>query len=214
MPSRPDQPAARPLAGDAAPLDLRPGRFGRLFRRAVEAPSATSQAGRRRRSDLVVAGLGIMLGFGCAVFPWYIFFNQDKFGIRALKFEGNGDQTPPITLGPGGQRIGAPMTAEDIPPMPLDDFATGTIGLADGADDEPDPHSDLANQPFPGGPEPEYRMVYAAVGRAMIADETGMWVVQRGSLLPDNSKVSAIEQRDGKWVLVTSDEKVVELSSQ
>ncbi len=152
-----------------------------------------------------------MLGFGCAVFPWYIFFNQDKFGIRALKFEGNGDQTPPIRLGAGGERIGAPMTAEDIPPMPLDDFATGTIGLAGGADDEP-AEKNLANQPFPGGPEPEYRMVYAAVGRAMIADETGMWVVQRGSLLPDNSKVTAIEERGGKWVLVTSEDKVVELS--
>jgi hypothetical protein len=37
-------------------------------------------------------------------------------------------------------------------------------------------------------------------------------VVQRGSRLPDNSRVAGIEQRDGKWVLVTSADRVIELS--
>jgi hypothetical protein len=46
----------------------------------------------------------------------------------------------------------------------------------------------------------------------MIQDDTGLWIVQRGSVLPDSSRVSAIEQRGGKWVLVTSTGQVVELS--
>jgi hypothetical protein len=171
---------------------------------------STTPRKRGRRSDLIIAGLGIALGFGCAVFPWYIFFNQDKFGIRAMKFEGNGDRTQPVMLGSDGERVGAPMSAEDIPPMQLDLFATGTTG----SDEDDDSNaSKLVEQPFPGD-RIEYRLVYAAAGRAMIADDSGMWVVQRGSLLPDNSKVAGIEQRDGKWVLVTSSDKVVELSSR
>ena len=39
----------------------------------------------------------------------------------------------------------------------------------------------------------------------MIEDDAGLWVVQPGSMLPDSSRVAAIEQRDGKWVLVTTD---------
>jgi hypothetical protein len=168
---------------------------------------STAPGKKGRRSDLIIAGLGIALGFGCAVFPWYIFFNQDKFGIRAVKFEGNGDRTQPVMLGSNGERVGAPMSSEDIPPMQLDLFATGTTG----SDDDDDGNaSKLVEQPFPGD-DVRFRLVYAAAGRAMIADETGMWVVQRGSLLPDNSKVAGIEQRDGKWVLVTSADKVVEL---
>ncbi len=46
----------------------------------------------------------------------------------------------------------------------------------------------------------------------MIEDSDGLWVVQRGSQLPDASRVAAIEQRDGRWVLVTTHDKVVELS--
>ncbi|MEO5759918.1 MAG: hypothetical protein ABIQ51_24040, partial [Mesorhizobium sp.] len=43
-----------------------------------------------RRSDFVVAALGLTLGLICALFPWYIFFNQDQFGVQAIKFGGTG----------------------------------------------------------------------------------------------------------------------------
>ena len=42
-----------------------------------------------------------------------------------------------------------------------------------------------------------------ANGRAMIEDDTGLFIVQRGSILPDTSRVAAIEERDGRPVLVT-----------
>ncbi|MDQ6433742.1 hypothetical protein RB623_06715 [Mesorhizobium sp. LHD-90] len=204
-PSKPDR--APPGAGRQKPAARRS--FSRLWRGRN---SSSPLLARRRRSDLIVAGLGIALGFGCAVFPWYIFFNQDKFGIRALKFEGNPDQKPPVMLGSDGERIGAPMTAEDIPPMQLDLFATGTVGAGADGQEEEKRATEALDQPFPGDAV-AYRLVYAAAGRAMIADDSGMWVVQRGSLLPDNSKVAGIEQRAGKWVLITSNDKVVELEA-
>jgi hypothetical protein len=180
----------------------------RLFRRRVAATGLTQQS-RDRRSDLVIAGLGLVLGLGCALFPWYIFFNQDKFGIRALKFEGQGErETGPIYLGSQADRVGAPMTIEDIPPMKLDLFATGTLPENDGPGEGA---PGLSEQPFPSEIA-AFRLVHVANGRAMIEDDTGLWVVQRGSRLPDNSRVAGIEQRDGKWVLVTSAAKVIELS--
>jgi hypothetical protein len=193
----------------AAEKPTRRSLMPRLFRRRpAVAPGLTSQS-RDRRGDLVIAGLGLALGLGCALFPWYIFFNQDKFGIRALKFEGQRQrETGPIYLGSQPDRVGAPMTVEDIPPMKLDLFATGTLPENDG---EREGVQGLGEQPFP--PEiAAFRLVHVANGRAMIEDDTGLWVVQRGSRLPDNSRVAGIEQRDGKWILVTSADKVIELS--
>jgi hypothetical protein len=45
----------------------------------------------------------------------------------------------------------------------------------------------------------------------MIEDEDGIWVVQPGSILPDSSRVAAIEQREGRWVLVTTFDRIIEL---
>ncbi len=165
---------------------------------------------RDHRSDFIIAALGIALGLTCALFPWYIFFNQEKFGIRAMKFSGGGqnDQAPPLVMGQQVERVGAPMSVEDIPPMKLDLFATGSL--------RPDKDNEagvpgLAEQPFPG-PKIEFKLVHITNGRAMVEDDAGVWVVQRGSVLPDSSRVASIEQRNGKWVLVTSREEVFQVS--
>jgi hypothetical protein len=74
-----------------------------------------------------------------------------------------------------------------------------------------DPSPPPADQPFPAAAS-EFKMVHVANGRAMIEDDTGLWVVQRGSVLPDSSRVASIEQRGGKWVIVTSTDKVIQLT--
>lgn len=165
---------------------------------------------RDHRSDFIIAGLGIALGLTCALFPWYIFFNQEKFGVRAMKFSGGGQdqQQIPLALGQQVERVGAPMSAEDIPPMKLDLFATGS--LRPNKDDAAGA-TGVAEQPFPG-PKIEFKLVHIANGRAMIEDDAGVWIVQRGSALPDSSRVASIEQRDGKWVLVTSREEVFQVA--
>lgn len=193
--SRPVEAAAK-AAKPARPTSARPG-----WLRLPRAPT---------RSDFVIACLGTTLGLICALFPWYIFFNQEQFGVRAMKFSGqSGPVSGPIALGDQPQRIGAPMSVENIPTLQLDLFATGTV-KTDG-DDDGQTASLAEDQPFPFE-DPEYRLVHVANGRAMIEDDAGLFVVQRGSRLPDNSRVAAIEQRDGKWVLVTSADRVIGLS--
>ena len=157
-----------------------------------------------RRSDLVIAALGITLGLICALFPWYIFFNQDQFGVQAMKFGGTGTNSGRAGGGVVAQRS-APLTAKDVPAANLDLLATGTV------QDDTNPAPAPDEQPFPADTA-KFRMVHVANGRAMIEDDAGLWIVQRGSILPDSSQVSSIEQRNGKWVMVTSTDQVIELS--
>ncbi|TPI46965.1 hypothetical protein FJW05_12545 [Mesorhizobium sp. B2-9-1] len=155
-----------------------------------------------RRSDFVIAALGITLGLICALFPWYIFFNQEQFGVQAIKFGGSGSNSGREGGGVVAERSG-PLTVKDIPNADIDLLATGTV--------QDDPAPAPGDQPFPAAAS-EFKMVHVANGRAMIEDDTGLWIVQRGSVLPDSSRVASIEQRGGKWVIVTSADKVIQLS--
>jgi hypothetical protein len=159
-----------------------------------------------RRGDFVIAALGITLGLICALFPWYIFFNQEQFGVQAIKFGGSGTNSGRTGGGVVAQRS-APLTAKDVPAMDIDLLATAT--LPDKAED-PTQAPGIDQQPFPA--DPKFRLVHVANGRAMIEDDTGLWIVQRGSRLPDASSVESIEQRHGKWVMITSANDVIELS--
>ncbi len=46
--------------------------------------------------------------------------------------------------------------------------------------------------------------MHVANGRALIEDKTGMYIVRVGAVLPDNSRLATLEERDGQWVLITS----------
>jgi hypothetical protein len=193
------------------PEPVRRGIFGPFRRQRVRVPftAEPTPSKRDRRSDLTVAALGITLGLICALFPWYIFFNQDDFGVRAMRFEGSEGESGPILLGSQPQRIGAPVAAVEIPPMELDLLATGTATK----DAEEDEHGTpgLTAQPFPALPV-DFRLVHVANGRALIEDASGLFVVQRGSLLPDSSRVESIEESDGHWKLVTDAGLVIDLA--
>jgi hypothetical protein len=67
---------------------------------------------------------------------------------------------------------------------------------------EQDKGAAAEDQPFPGASG--FRLLHVSNGRALIEDPSGMYVVRVGSILPDESRLATIEQRDGKWVIVTS----------
>lgn len=160
-----------------------------------------------RRSDIVVAALGVTLGLICALFPWYIFYNDVRFSTHGFRLGGNGDRTGRIVTPNPAAGSQPPVAATDALPKNLDLFATGTA--ADSPED-PDKAPGVDQQPFPA--DTDFRLVHVANGRAMIEDDAGLWIVQPGSTLPDNSKVVSIERRDGKWVLVTSTDAVIGLA--
>ena len=205
---KPQEPSWRARLPALPPFSLKPSLFRARQKTVVSRPAkpVAPASSRTQRGDFVIGGLGILLGLTCALFPWYIFFNPDKFGPPSVQFQG-GDTIASIgriTFDDLPQRIGTPLEDGDAPWAPLDLMATGTLPPAD----EPPPRLGLDQQPFPGE-EPPFRLVHVANGRGMIEDETGLFIVQRGSKLPDSSTVSAFEQRDGKWIIRTSKDKVI-----
>ncbi len=106
---------------------------------------------------------------------------SEDFGIRAMRFTG-GDLTsaPPSGMSPTSALLLNPLPAPDLPSAALDLFATGTP-----RDDSEGPKSapGLREQPFPAAPV-KYRLIHVENGRAMIEDEVGIYVVERGSVPP------------------------------
>lgn len=167
------------------------------------AAAATRPAAKpaRLREDLLLGLFGISLGLGSAMFPWYVFFNQEKFGVRAITFDSAGETTD-ASVGNTPQIVRIPEDS-DFPLLDLDRFATGTTPREETVS--------LLDRPFPQQNVP-FQLVHVANGRAMIQDDTGLWIVQRGSVLPDMSRVASIEERGGAWVIVTSTDRVVSIT--
>lgn len=161
-------------------------------------------------TDAVLVGVGVGLAAAAATFPWYVFVHQDQFGYATVKFE----QAPPDSdlsgpfYTPRVQWRPQPATAEDLASLPLDHVATGTVV---GSIEFETPEPGMQTQPFPGAP-PSFTLVHVTQGRAMISDANGFFVVERGSVLPDSSRVVSIDNVDGKWRLKTSRDQVVELA--
>lgn len=179
------------------------------LRKLVPLKLRRSDAARPKRgftSDVLIVGMGVGLGLVCALFPWYIFLHQDKFGIPSIRFSGHPTGTP--GLGEGPLRIGAIWKLPDRKDAELDAFPTGTVKR-----DSPKPAAD-ADQPFPGDKAARFNLVQVANGQAMIEDADGFFIVRVGSPLPDDSSVRSIEKRDGRWILVTSTDKVVHLAGE
>ena len=205
--------AAAPVPDPSQALDSLFGeetRPAKVAAKPAAKPKPAAPARKKKkmdRGDVTVAVLGTALAVTCALFPWYIFFNQEKFGVREFVFSGGGGAarpTPGIAYQP--RYVGKPFATAEVPKMELDFFPTATLPM----DQEQVRAVPVSEQPFPAD-RAAFRLVHVANGRAMIEDSDGLWVVQRGSQLPDASRVVAIEQRQGRWVLVTSNDTVVEL---
>lgn len=166
--------------------------------------AARGFAPRLRGGDVLITVAGFGLALVCALFPWYIFYNKEQFGVREMQFSRG--VTPGYQRTVGLDRpppMEPPSLAGETSLRALDLFATGTA-----PDRAPETlPAEVASQPFPAS-GPLFELVHVANGRAMIRDDTGLWIVQAGSRLPDATEVKAIEKRDGQWVLVNTNDRV------
>lgn len=186
------------------PANTKPAGQGGL-RRFVGRWTGNSGTAEERRGDITLAALGITLGLIAAIFPWYVFFNQDQFGIRAMRFEGNREGGPagrmPADLPFPTELVERPVERGLIPLLEIDRFATGNVRT----DDNPTGSVPVTQQPFPGAEKPaaRFEIVHIENGRVMVADDGGIWLARVGSKLPDTSRIASIERRDGRLVVVT-----------
>lgn len=172
---------------------------------------AESAPARKRSGDRVLAATGFVLATAAAFFPWYVFFNQESFGIAPMGYS----ETRDLPEAPGRAIVSvSPLAIPAQPnssdqPSAFDPIVTATV--PDGQDTGAVPPNSVDNgdaQAFPG--KPRYRLLHVANGRALIEDTSGMYIVRIGSVLPDNSRLAKLEQRDGNWVIVTSNGEVIQ----
>ncbi|WP_337266087.1 flagellar protein [Oryzifoliimicrobium ureilyticus] len=152
-------------------------------------------------SDRLLTTFGLLLASAAAFFPWYIFLNPEKFKLPAIRQE---NLTRALPDWPGRSVVTVSPSAipnskerqEDL--STFDTLTTATTASVNHGEDTAKP----LEQPFPG--KSSFRLLHVANGRAVIEDANGLYMVQVGSVLPDESRLAAIEQHDGKWVIVTS----------
>jgi hypothetical protein len=170
----------------------------------ADLPVATPQRGRRRKflvGDGALKATGLALAGLSAFFPWYVFLNPEKFGVHVTE----GSRTRDLPHWPARNVFSvSPLAMVNKNPAPQpaeipDQLTTATISNIGRVEPKGQP---TEAQPFPG--KSPFHLLHVANGRALIEDVSGMYVVRVGSILPDNSRLATLEQRDGKWVIVTS----------
>jgi len=154
-------------------------------------------------TDRIIGWSGVLLALGSAFFPWYVFFNEDKFGLDYIRRIVSRDLPewagrPVVNPSPSG--IGDRDNNRALP-RSEDQIITGTVPAEQEAEEVSEEAATPA-QPFPAAPR-TFRLLHVAKGQAMIEDDAGVYVVKKGDMLPDLSKVAGLEQQDGKWVIVT-----------
>ena len=175
----------------------------------VVPPLNTNPNRFRLSTDTILGTAGVLMAAGAAFLPWYVILNQEKFTLHVVPREMTRDM--PDT-GPRPIWNVSPMSIPNkdqpkVATLPADPVKTGTTPDEKTAAVKP-PVSD-ANQPFP---DHNFVLLHVSNGKALIKDDKGVYLVQVGSALPDNSKLATIEERNGKQVIVTSDGSVINQS--
>ena len=163
------------------------------------------------RADRMLIGAGLAIAAFAAFFPWYVFLNQEDFGIQPYALSTDRDMAGMPGRGAVGvSPLSIPDADEEANDEDFDSITTATVTLSgDEGEYEAENDGEVPQQAFPGGAA-AFRLLHVVNGRALIEDDNGVYVVRVGSILPDDSRLATLEQRDGRWVIVTSDGEVIE----
>ncbi|UPA24926.1 flagellar protein [Shinella oryzae] len=158
--------------------------------------------------DKVLVATGVLLAAGAAFFPWYVFLNPGKFSVPTL-WQGSTRNLPETAAKEVMSVSPAAMVDDDKTRAldSLDPVATATTSALGKEKTLGVPVETGLNQPLPANSG--FRLMHVANGRALIEDARGMYIVRVGSILPDNSRLATLEQRDGAWVIVTSNGDII-----
>ncbi len=160
----------------------------------------TTAADAARQFDRVLTGGLIAVAAAAAALPWYVFLNPEKFGMSGRGWEAL--MNVPQRGGGGGEAV-IPHADDSAAIEPKDAIVDNVItATVPAIDKDIISDSSAAQQPFPGGVN--FKLLHVSNGRALIEDKSGMFLVQIGSVLPDESKLLSMTKVDGRWKIVTS----------
>jgi len=163
----------------------------------------------KSKGDRLFMFSGFALAAAAALFPWYVFFNQESFGVNPMNW-GDTRDLPEL---PGASIVSvSPLAIPDekdgsVSSQPFDPITTATVG-----DVTPNAGSLSVSGNNSDTNQPDvqrFKLLHVANGRALIEDSSGVYLLQVGSALPDNSKLATMEEREGKWVIITSSGEVI-----
>lgn len=176
-----------------------------VVQEVLESKKVVKKVKRERVSfDFLFATVGVCLAGSAAFLPWYVFLHQEDFTVKRMAY--TKDRELPdwegrtiVNVSPSAipKRDPDALNEELLP----DDITTASIPEDGGK-------GGSGSQAFPG--QPRFKLLHVANERALIEDASGMYMVKVGSVLPDNSTLSALEERGNGWALVTSNGDVVE----
>ena len=167
--------------------------------------------GRDERSlgDRLLVATGVALAALAAFFPWYVFLHPQDFSVPTL-WKGDRRDLPDAPARDVMSVSPSAMVDDDAasPEREIDPVRTAAVPNLGNENRTGATPESVLDQPLPA--RNGFRLMHVANGRALIEDATGMYIVRVGSILPDNSRLATLEQRDGEWVIVTSNGNVYE----
>lgn len=148
--------------------------------------------------DTALGLAGVALAAGSLYFPWYVYWNSDRFEPPRIEYSGNTE-----LYGEPEDRTGVLWLQAQLPQGTiLDPIETGTVDK---------PEEEEAAPEMKGEPtrSKSYRLVFVANGRALVRDDTGVFVVTPNSTLPDGQEVTEFRTVGDDWELLTSGNEIV-----
>ncbi|PST26113.1 flagellar protein [Mesorhizobium plurifarium] len=158
--------------------------------------------------DKILGAVGLAMAAFATVLPWYVYLHPEKFSMPSL-WQGTTRNLPER---PERRIVSvSPLAMTDLDEETAAAVDRLTTAAVPGLDQDPaEEGRDMGppDQPFPG--KDSFKLIHVANGRALIGDPGGMYIVRIGSVLPDNSRLATFEERDGRWVMITSRGEVYE----
>lgn len=164
---------------------------------------------RDKRFDGYLKAAGFVLAIICFVLPFVMYYDflearTEPVATGKIVRDPLNRTNQKVVRATHGK---ADTSARKNPDTGLDPMTTATTAEQTG--DRLARIEEASKQPFPVKPVFLVREVVG--GLVMIEDDTGYWFVEEGSVLPDGSKLVAIERGSdqGSWQIKTSDGVVI-----
>lgn len=166
--------------------------------------------------DILLTIAGLCLAASSAFLPWYVFLNQEKFTVQRLAYtqqnKGSGAWPGRMFVSEKNTALqGMGTTDRTLLDLEPDMLTTASIET----EEEPVPTGNVTAQRTDNVtgslPAPRsFKLIHVADGRALIQDQSGLYVVKVGSVLPDNSTLSKLERTKNGWLMITSDGEILQ----